>query len=177
MSDAMARLAHSDDWSERARAARLVARSDGADQEALALRLLRDPLSTAVSEAMVASLLEVRREGAVRLILRSLGRHGGAPPDECDQCLLEGLLTSELDGVEVRGAIVSVLLETQVRDELLGALAAIAWLAPGGGFPAPPRALDLVNALADDSSDVMRKAARQALAALGTSPSQPGRES
>jgi HEAT repeat protein len=177
MSDALARLARSDDWSERARAARLVARSDAADQEALALQLLRDPDSTAVSEAMVASLLEVRREGAIRLILRSLGRPDGAPPDECDQCLLEGLLTSELDGVEVRGAIVSVVLETHVRDELLGALAAIAWLAPGGGFPAPPQALDLVSSLAEDSSDVMRKAARQALAALGASPRQPGLES
>ena len=49
---------------ERVRAARLLARSDAADEEALVLRLLRDPGSTAVSEAMVTSLLEARREGA-----------------------------------------------------------------------------------------------------------------
>ena len=122
MTDPLARLAESEDWSERARAAQLIARSDAADKEAIVLRLLRDP-DTNVSEAMVAAVLEVRREGAIPLILRSLRQPDGAAPDENDQCLLEGLLNSEVDGVDVRGTIVSTLLETHVRDELLGALA------------------------------------------------------
>jgi hypothetical protein len=168
MSDPLAALARSDDAAERVRAARLIARSDAADKEALVLRLLRDPASIAVSEAMVASLLEVRREDAIRLILRALGQSEGAPPDERDESLLEGLLTSELDGVEVRGSIVSVLLATHARNELLGALAAIAWLAPSGGFPAPPRAVEHVRELAGDSNVAIREVARRALAALSS---------
>jgi hypothetical protein len=168
MSDALARLARSEDWAERVRAAHLLAWSDVAGSEATVLRLLRDPDSTAVTEAMVAALFEARRESAIRLILRSLGQPDGAAPDANDQCMLEGLLTGELDGVEVRGSIVSVLLETHARDELLGALAAIAWLAPSGGFPAPPRALAQVRELAEDSNGAIREAARKALAALGS---------
>ena len=69
-SDAIERMASSEDWSERARAARILARAGPGDKEGIVLRLLRDPGSAAVSEAMVAALLEARREGAIRLILR-----------------------------------------------------------------------------------------------------------
>ena len=62
-SDAIERMARSEDWSERARAARLIARAEPGDKEEIVLRLLRDPGSAAVSEAMVAALLEARREG------------------------------------------------------------------------------------------------------------------
>ena len=50
---------------ERARPRRPAARaaSDRGDKEEIVLRLLRDPGSAAVSEAMVAALLEARREG------------------------------------------------------------------------------------------------------------------
>ena len=176
MSDAIARLARSDDWSERVRAAHVLAWSDVVEREEIVLRLLRDTGSTAVCEAMVASLLEARREGAIHLILRALGQSGGDATPEAAQCLLEGLLDSELDGLDVRGTIISVLLQTDARDELLGSLAAINWLAPGGGFPAPPRALARVTRLARHKDEAMRKAARDALGALGSSWQQPDLE-
>ena len=166
MGDQLERMSRSEDWSERAQAARLVARDAGAKEE-LVLRLLRDPGSTAVSEAMVAALLEARREGAVGLILRSLGQPGDAA-DETSQCMLEGLLSSELDGIEVRGSIVSVLQETDDRHELVGALRAIGWLAPAGGFPAPPAARAHVTELANDSDATIREAAQRALTAFGS---------
>jgi hypothetical protein len=176
MSDAIARLARSDDWVERVRAAHIIAWSDVAAREETVLGLLRDPGSAAVREAMVASLLEARREGAIPLILRALGQSGGDATAEAAQCLLEGLLDSELDGLDVRGTIISVLLESDARDELLGVLAAINWLVPGGGFPAPPRALARVTRLARDKDEAMRKAARDALPALGSSWQQPDLE-
>lgn len=166
MGDQLERMSRSEDWSERVHAARLVARHAG-EKEEIVLRLLRDPGSTAVSEAMVAALLEVRREGAIRLILRSLGQPGEAS-DETAQCMLEGLLSSELDGIEVRGNIVSVLQETADRQELVGALRAIAWLAPQGGFPAPPAARAHVIELANDSDATIREAAQRALTAFGS---------
>jgi hypothetical protein len=165
MADALERMSRSADWSERARAARLAARSGAGDKEGIVLRLLRDPASTAVSEAMVSALLEARREGAIELLLRSLGQDAGAS-DPTAQCVLEGLLNSELDGVEVRGGIVSVLQDTDDRDELLGALRAIGWLAPGGGFPAPPAARAHVTELANDPDATIRAAAQKALTAL-----------
>ena len=176
MRDALARLAYSEDWAERVRAAQIIAWGDVAEREAIVLRLLRDPGSAAVSEAMVTSLLEARREGAIRLILRSLGQRPEGGGDSAD-CLLESLLNSELDGLDVRGTIISVLLETDSRDELLGALGAIHWLAPGGGFPAPERALAHVTRLARDSDESIRVAARRALTALGSGWRQPDLES
>jgi hypothetical protein len=83
------------------------------------------------------------------------------------------LLESELDGLDVRGSIVSVLLGTQCRQELLGALAAINWLAPRGGFQAPPAALSRVGELAEDSDTAIRRAATRALTAFGTRWEQP----
>jgi hypothetical protein len=65
------------------------------------------------------------------------------------------------------------LLETHARDELLGALAAIAWLAPSGGFSAPPAARALVRELATDANEAISTAARNALAALGAPWEQP----
>jgi HEAT repeat protein len=171
MGDRLERMSRSKDWSERVQAARLVARH-AVENEKIVLRLLRDAGSTAVSEAMVAALLETRREGAIRLILRSLGQAEGAS-DETDQCILEGLLSSELDGIEVRGSIVSVLQETDEPQELVGALRAIGWLAPGGGFPAPPAARAQVTELANDSDARIREAAQRALTALGSHPQQP----
>jgi hypothetical protein len=166
MGDLLERMSRSTDSSERARAARLVARH-AVEKEEIVLRLLRDPGSTAVSEAMVAALLEARREGAIRIILRSLGQAEGAS-DETAQCILEGLLSSELDGIEVRGSIVSVLQETDEPRELVGALRTISWLAPEGGFPAPPAARAQVTELANASDATIREAAQRALTALGS---------
>jgi hypothetical protein len=165
MADSLEQMSRSDDRGERVQAALLAARSDPGDKDEIVLRLLRDPDSTAVSEIMVTALLEVRREGAIPLILRSLGEAEGAS-DETAQCALEGLLSSELDGVDVRGSIVSVVLETQDRLELIGALVAISWLAPGGGFQAPRAARVHVAGLAVHSDAAISEAARQALAAL-----------
>jgi HEAT repeat protein len=170
MSDSLTRLARSEDWSDRVRAAQVVARSDLADKEAIVLRLLMDPASTAVSEAMVTALLEARREGAIRLILRALGHSGEG---ETAEALLEGLLDSELDGLDVRGSIVSVLLGTDDRRELLGALAAINWLAPRGGFQAPPTALARVSELNEGSDHAIRAAANRALTAFDLPWEQP----
>ena len=171
-SDAIERMASSEDWSERARAARMLARAGPGDKEEIVLRLLRDPGSAAVSEAMVAALLEARREGAIRLILRSLG-HDGDASQESAQTLLEGLLSSELDGIEVRASIISVLQDTDDRNELVGALRAIGWLAPSGGFPAPPEALAHVKELANDSDATVRAAAQRAVTALASQWEQP----
>jgi hypothetical protein len=170
MSDALARLARSKDWTERVRAAQALAWSDVADKEAIVLRLLRDPASTAVCEAMVTALLEARREGAIRLILRSLGHSGEG---ETAEALLEGLLDSELDGLDVRGSIVSVLLGTDDRHELLGALAAINWLAPRGGFQAAPAALARVRELSEGSDHALRAVANRALTAFDLPWEQP----
>jgi hypothetical protein len=167
MHEALERMARSADWVQRVRAARLVARLDAAESEAIVLRLLRDPDSTAVTEAMVAALLEARREAAIPLVLRSLGQDRAA-----GQALLEGLLNSEIDGVEVRETIVSVLLETDDRDEVVGALGAIGWLAPSGGFVASPAAHAHVQALTEHPEEAIRVLARAALAALAA-PWQP----
>ena len=48
---------------------------------------------------------------------------------------LEALVGSELDGVDTRGTIVSVLLETDDPNELVGALEAIGWLAAERRLP------------------------------------------
>ncbi|HET6173044.1 MAG TPA: HEAT repeat domain-containing protein [Gaiellales bacterium] len=171
MSDPLERMARSTDWTERASAARQLARRAPGDAEEIVLRLLRDPGSTEVSQTMVAALLEARREGAVRLLLRSLGQdEGGA---ETTQCILEGLLSSELDGVEMRAALLSVLQEAGERHELLGALRAIGWLAPSGGFPAPPEAFAHVSELSNDSDAAIRAAAQRALTALSSQWRQP----
>jgi HEAT repeat protein len=161
MRDALERMSLSTDWVQRLRAARLVARLDPRESEAIILRLLCDPDSKAVTEAMVAALLETRREAAIPLVLRSL-----ADERATSQCLLEGLLNSELDGVEVRESIVSVLLETDDRDEVIGALGAIGWLAPSGGFPASPAARARVKALTGHCEGAIRVTAVAALAAL-----------
>ena len=165
MPDPLVEMSRSEDRGERVRAARLAARSGAGENDEIVLRLLRDGDSTAVSEVMVAALLEARREAAVPLILRSLGQAGGAA-DEAAQCALEGLLSSELDDVDVRGSIVSVVQGTHDRLELIGALAAISWLAPGGGFPAPPAARVHVAELAGDPDEMISEAAQRALAAL-----------
>jgi hypothetical protein len=173
MSEEIERMARSEDWSERARAARLLARCQPGDKEEIVLRLLRDPGSVAVSETMVAALLEARREGAIRLILRSLG-HSADDSGPCCVTLIEGLLSSELDGIEMRASIVSVLQGPDDRDELVGALRAIGWLAPGGGFPAPPEALAHVTELANDSDAKIRASAQKAVTALASHWEQPG---
>ena len=75
-------------------------------------------------------------------------------------------MNSELDDVDVRRTIVEVLVATEDRDELAGALAAIAWLAPGGNFPASPAALLCVIEVTDDPDETMRLLAAEALTAL-----------
>ena len=82
--------------------------------------------------------------------------------------LLESLLDSELDGVVVRETILAVVLDTADRRELLGALAAIAWIAPSGGFPAPADACARVGELSEGSDETVRGLARDALAALAS---------
>jgi hypothetical protein len=167
--EALQRMATSPDWEQRVRAARLLARRAAAESETMILRLLRDPDSPAVTEAMVAALLEARHEAAIPLILRSLGQDRTA-----GQSLLEGLLNSELDGVEVRETIVSVLMQTENQDEVVGALGAIGWLAPSGGFPSGPAARAHVEELTAHSEDAIRVLAKAALAAFGEMPPRSG---
>jgi HEAT repeat protein len=141
-------------------AARLLARRAAPESEDVIQVLLRDPRSS-VREAMVAALLEARREAAIPLLLRCLGqdRAGG-------QNVLEGLLDSELDGLDVRGKIADVVTATGDRDEIVGALSAIGWLAPGGGFPASAALLQRVRELAESPDEPIRVLAQAALAAL-----------
>ena len=142
-------------------AARVLARQDARENEAVVLRMLRDPRS-GIAEAMVAALLEARREAAIPLVLRCLGERRSE-----GQLLLEGLLESELDGLDVRGKIVSVLIDTDDRNEILGALSAIGWLAPSGGFPGSPAAIARVQSLSESPEDAVRILAQAALTALG----------
>ena len=142
-------------------AARILARQDARENEAVVLRMLRDPRS-GIAEAMVAALLEARREAAIPLVLRCLGERRSE-----GQLLLEGLLESELDGLDVRGKIVSVLIDTDDRNEILGALSAIGWLAPSGGFPGSPAAIARVQSLSECPEDAVRILAQAALTALG----------
>ncbi len=142
-------------------AARILARQDARENEAVVLRMLRDPRS-GIAEAMVAALLEARREAAIPLVLRCLGERRSE-----GQLLLEGLLESELDGLDVRGKIVSVLIDTDDRNEILGALSAIGWLAPSGGFPGSPAAIARVQSLSESPEDAVRILAQAALTALG----------
>jgi hypothetical protein len=154
-------MSRSSDWVERVRAARLVARLDPGTSEPIVVRLLMDDESLPVAEAMVAALLGMRREAGIPLVLRTLGRRRAT-----GQPLLEGLMNSELDDVDVRGTIVSVLLAPEDRDEVVGALGAIAWLAPAGGFPATPAALTRVSELSEHPEEAIRVLARAALTAL-----------
>ena len=142
-------------------AARILARQDARENEAVVLRMLRDPRS-GIAEAMVAALLEARREAAIPLVLRCLGERRAE-----GQLLLEALLESELDGLDVRGKIVSVLIDTDDRNEILGALSAIGWLAPSGGFPGSPAAIARVQSLSESPEDAVRILAQAALTALG----------
>ena len=141
-------------------AARLLARRATPESEQVVMKLLGDP-RRGVSEAMVAALLEARREASIPLVLRCLGRHraGG-------QNLLEGLLDSELDGLDVRGKIAAVLIATDERDEIVGALSAIAWLAPGGGFPGSATVQARVHELSESDDEPVRVLAEAALATL-----------
>jgi hypothetical protein len=159
MLDPVTRMSLSEDWAERAEAARLVARDQRDDNHVMALRLLRDRHHAAVTGAMVAALLAERREAAVPLILRALGQD---LPDEDDardlfdagsEMLLEGLAAGERDGVDVRGSVVSVLLQADDPNELVGALEAIGWLAPTGAFPFSAAALEHVEELARGATD------------------------
>ena len=144
-------------------AARLLARRAAPESEDVVQLLLRDPRSS-VREAMVSALLEVRREAAIPLLLRCLGqdRAGG-------QNVLEGLLDSELDGLDVRGKIADVVTGSRDRDEIVGALSAIGWLAPGGGFPASAALRRRVRELGESPDEPIRVLANAALAALAAS--------
>jgi len=141
-------------------AARRLAREATAESDAAILRLLGDPRSGA-AEAIASAVLELRREAGIPLLLRSLGRRRAD-----GQILLERLLDSELDDVDVRGTIVSVLLESDDPDEIAGALNAIGWLAPSGGFPGSPAAHARVVALGEHADEAIRVLAEAALVAL-----------
>jgi hypothetical protein len=172
MLDPVTRLSLSPETDDRVRAARLVARQASAGSDVMVLRLLRDTRSTAVSEAMARSLLRFRREAAIPLILRALGQDIPAVQsfrdhfDATNQVLLESLLDSELDNVEVRETIVHVLLSTEESHETVGALEAIGWIAPSGGFPASETALAHVDELSDHADQLVRGLARKAREAL-----------
>ena len=142
-------------------AARLLALRATPESEQVVMKLLGDP-RRGVREAMVAALLDARREAAIPLVLRCLGERRSE-----GQLLLEGLLESELDGLDVRGKIVSVLIDTDNRNEMLGALSAIGWLAPSGGFPGSPAAIARVQSLSESPEDAVRILAQAALTALG----------
>ena len=61
-----------------------------------------------------------------------------------------------------------------IAHELVGALEAIGWLAPGGGFPAPPAALARMSTeLASDSDEAIREAASKRAHGLGSRWHQP----
>ena len=141
-------------------AARLLARRATPESEQVVMKLLGDP-RRGVREAMVAALLDARREAAIPLVLRCLGQHRAGW-----QNLLEGLLDSELDGLDVRGKIAAVLIASDDRDEIVGALSAIAWLAPGGGFPGSPAVRARVQELSGSEDEPVRVLAEAALAAL-----------
>jgi HEAT repeat protein len=138
----------------------MLALRGAAESDEAILRLLSDRREDAC-EAMAAALLELRREAAIPLLLRSVGRQRAS-----GQILLESLLDSELDDVDVRGTIVSVLLDTSDRDEVAGALSAVGWLAPSGGFPGSPAAHARVQALCDDPDEAIRVLAQAALVAF-----------
>ncbi len=172
MLDPITRMSLSDDPAERARAARLVARNDLSESHAMVLRLLRDARSVDVTRAMAGALLGLRRESGIPLIMRGLGQD--IPEDETardhfdegSRAMLETLRSSELDGVDVRHAVVSLLLHSDDRNELVGALEAIGWLATSGDFPASPLALAQVEVLAEHPDETLRGLARRALTAL-----------
>ena len=172
MLDPITRMSLLPDMDDRMRAARLVARQPPGDHETMVLRLLRDTRSTAVADVMARALLHSWREVAVPLVLRGLGQDIPAADaardhfDATSQVLLESLLDSELDGLDVRGAIVSVLLGTEESHELVGALEAIGWIAPSGGFPASDTALAQVDRLTGHGDELVRGLARKAREAL-----------
>jgi hypothetical protein len=172
MLDSVTRLSLSPAAADRVRAARLVARQVFAENEVMALRLLRDTRSTVVSEVMARSLLRFRREAAIPLILRAIGQDIPAAQssrdhfDATSQVLLESLLDSELDGVEVRETIVTVLLGTEDSHETVGALETIGWIAPSGGFPASETTLAHVDELSGHTDELVRGLARKARQAL-----------
>ena len=76
---------------------RLVSRLDPGASEAIVTRLLMDSESVPVAEAMVAALLNVRREAGIPLVLRSLGAAAARPVSPCSRASM----SSELDGVDV----------------------------------------------------------------------------
>jgi hypothetical protein len=172
MLDPITRMSLLPDADDRMRAARLVARQPPGQNGAMVLRLLRDTRSTAVADAMARALLHSWGDAAVPLILRALGQDIPAPDpardhfDATSQVLLESLLDSELDGLDVRAAIVSVLLTTEQCNELMGALEAIGWIAPSGGFPATETALAQVDRLSEHADELIRGLACKAREAL-----------
>ncbi len=181
MFDPVTRMSLSKLWEERVEAARLVANDHRSQSDAMVMRLLRDSRHVAVTAAMVSALLAARREAAIPLILRALGQD--LPDDEeardlfdaASEFLLEALVDSELEGIDARGAVVSVLLETDDPNELVGALEAIGWLAPGGGFPSSDEALEHVERLARDGTDeTVRGLAGKARTALASQGLRPG---
>ena len=88
------------------------------------------------------------------------------PARASGQILLESLLDSELDDVDVRGTITSILADTSDRDEIAGALNAIGWLTPSGGFPGSPESRARVQELCDDPDEAIRVLAQAALVAF-----------
>ena len=123
---------------ERVHAARLVSRARPATSETI-VDAPPDGFSESVpvAEAMVTALLDVRREAGIpsRPPLRSASRRATG------QTLLEGLMNSELDDVDVRGTIVDVLLATEDRDEIAARSARSRGRPPAGTFRRSPAAL------------------------------------
>ena len=171
MIDDLDELSRSQDPRERIRAARLIARCEPGAGDATALRLLQDPRDTAVTEAMVEALLEKRGEAAVPLIVSALASDPDEQHDEQDHgsggdYIVRGLSNARADGIDVHGAIARVVLESNDRQELVGALDAIDWFAQSGGFDAPPELLIRLQKLVQEPYYAIRALAWQALEAL-----------
>ena len=171
MVDELDEMSRSEDWRQRVRAAHLIARCEPGERDAIALRLLQDPKDTAVTEAMVEALVQERREAAVPLIVSALA----SDPDEQDDgedygsggdYIVGGLSNARADGIDVDGAIARVVLESDNRQELVGALDAIVWFTQSGGFDAPPELLVRLQAFIQHPDYAIRALAWHALEAL-----------
>jgi hypothetical protein len=142
-------LSRSGEWSDRVEAANLAAAGAPEETEAIVLRLLRDPLNTAVTQSMTEELLQQRGATAIALVLRSLGTPTGADAnhDEPGEQMLWSLQTGGNHGIDTEGAIIEALVESGDRSQTLGALDAIGWMAPLGNFAPSAEATALLDEL------------------------------
>jgi hypothetical protein len=149
-------MSRSDDWEERARAARLVATHTGVEADAIVLRLLWDARDTGVCEAMVAALVEARADAAIPLILRALGDQPVGDDGEPADFMLRGLVQADASGLPVEELVESVLVSSEDRLQVRGVLRALAWRAPFGVSSAALARIRLL--LSDPDRDIRDEA-------------------